>query len=87
MGALLDDDTLSVAHGIPITSTYSFTRIYGAATDQTGTYIPLPFVSVSGTIIAGNIELYADETFVYVTTTGNGTNFTICYVVLEYIAN
>ena len=86
-GALPDAGTKFVAHGITVTSTTTFTRIYATASDTTGeTYIPIPFVSVSGTISAGNTEISVDNTNVYITTTGNGSNYNVCYVILEYIA-
>ena len=83
-GALPNTGTKSVAHNIMITNTFSFTRIYAAASDQTGlTYIPIPYASV--TAIADNIELYVDSTNVNIITGSNRSNYTLCYVVLEYI--
>lgn len=87
-GALPNAGTKFVAHGIAVTATTTFTRIYATATDTTGlTAIPIPFVSVSGSIPAGNTEIYVDNTNVYITTTGNGSNYNVCYVVIEYISN
>jgi hypothetical protein len=87
-GSLPNAGTKSIAHGITITANTTFTRIYGAASDTTGNnYIPLPYVNVSGTLVAGNIELRVDGTHVRITTTGNGSNFNICYVILEYLKN
>lgn len=87
-GSLPNAATKTIAHGIPITTLFTFTRIYGCASDTTGLdYIPLPFVDVSGTILAGNIELTADQTNVYVTTTGNGAFFDTTYIILEYLKN
>jgi hypothetical protein len=87
IGALPNAATKTVAHGIPSSATNTFTRIYGAASDVglTKQYIPLPFVDVSGMVAAGNTELSLDDTNIYVTTTGNGTNFTVCYIILEYL--
>lgn len=87
IGALQNAATTTVAHGITVTANTSFTRIYGVANSvgMSMAYIPLPFVSVSGNIAAGNIELYADDTNIYITTTGDGTSFTVNYVILEYL--
>jgi hypothetical protein len=83
-GALPNNATKSVAHNIPITAGFSFTRIYATASDTTGlTYIPIPFVDTAG----NNIELYVDATNVNIITTSNRTNYNICYVVIEYIKN
>jgi hypothetical protein len=88
-GTLPNAGTTSVAHGITFTATYTATRIYGAASDVGATlrYIPIPFVDVSGAEPVGNIEINLDNTNVNITTTGNGTNFTVCYVIIEYLKN
>lgn len=81
-GALPNAGTKSVPHNIAITAGFTFTRIYGAASDTTGlTYIPLPFVDAAG----NNIELNVDATNVNIVTTSDRTNYTVCYVVVEYI--
>lgn len=89
VGPLANAGTTTIPHGITVTNLTTFTRIYGTANDVgvTKQYIPLPFVDVSGTVAAGNIELSVDNTNIYITTTGNGTNFTICYVILEFLKN
>lgn len=82
-GALPNTGTTSVAHYIDINNAYSFTRIYGCASDTTGlNFIPLPYASPT---LANNIELRVTSTNVVITTGSNRSNFTICYVVLEYI--
>lgn len=79
--------TSSVAHGIDVTTSTTFTRIYGTANDTSapGFYMPLPFVDVSGASPAGNVELNLDDTNVYITVTTNGTAFDPCYVIVEFI--
>ncbi len=73
----------SVAHNIAITSGYSFTRIYGAATNTARTsFIPLPFASPT---LNQNIKLEATATNVVITTAIDYTAYTVCYIVLEYI--
>lgn len=81
-GALPNTGTSSVAHGITITATTSFTRIYGAATDPSTTFIPLPYASP---VDAENIALYVDAVNVNITTGNDRTGFTTSYVVLEWI--
>jgi len=84
-GALPNAGTKNVAHGItfPAPNTYSFTRVYGAATDPTGgSYLPLPFAAITDN---NNIELSVDNTNVIVTTGINRAAWTTSYVVLEYI--
>lgn len=82
-GALPNTAAKAVAHGIPITAGYSFVKIYGAASDQAAlSFIPLPYASPT---LANNIQVDVDATNVTITTGSNRTNFTIAYVVLEYI--
>ena len=82
-GALPNTATKSVAHNIPITAQYTFTRIYGAASDATGkTYIPLPYASP---VLVNNIELSVTATNVVITTGSNRSNYNVCYVILEYL--
>ncbi len=84
-GALPNTGTKSVAHTIPITKAYTFTRIYGAASDTTGlNYIPLPYASP---VLVNNIELRVDATNVTIITGSNRSNFNITYVILEYITS
>lgn len=82
-GSLPNAGTSSIAHGIDITAGYSFTRIYGCASDQIGmNYIPLPYASPTD---ANNIELNVDATNVNIITGSNRTAFTVTYIILEYI--
>lgn len=90
-GALPNAGIKSVAHGIqginPASgpSTFSFTRIYATASNQTNaaeSFIPIPWASASGT---DNIQITIDATNVNITTTSNKSGYTITYVVLEYV--
>ena len=82
-GALPNTGTKSVAHGLTPNSSWTFTRIYGCASDTTGfNYIPLPYASPT---LANNIELSVNATNVTVTTGSNRSNFNITYIVLEYL--
>ena len=74
----------NTAHGLPITTTWQFTRIYGVANDSIGkNYYPLPFASAGG---AANIELRVDATNIKITN-NSGVAFDSCTVVLEYLKN
>ena len=82
-GALPNTAAKSVAHNIPITAAYTFTRIYATASDTTGlTYIPIPYASPT---LVNNIQLDVTSTNVTITTGSNRTNYNVCYVVLEYL--
>lgn len=82
-GALPNATTKSVPHDIPMTDAVTFTRIYGASSDTTGnSYIPLPYVDVPA---GDHIGLNVDAINVNVSTTIDRTNYTITYIVLEYL--
>ncbi len=84
-GQLPNAGALVVPHNLKPTDRWSFTRIYGAASDTTGfNYIPLPYASL---VLADNISLDVDATNVTITTGSDRTNFNMSYVVLEYIKN
>ena len=82
-GTLPNTATTSVAHGITIDANTSITRLYGAATDPSTSFIPLPFASP--TALADNILLSMDATNINITTGSNRTGYTTCYVVIELI--
>lgn len=84
-GALPNAGVKSVAHGITCTVMTSFTHIYGTATDPVGfNYVPIPYASNAAA--TDMIELYVDGTNVNINTgTIDRSNFTITYIVLEYI--
>jgi len=82
-GALPNTASKTVAHGITVTDSVTFTQIYGAATSTTThTYIPLPYAAV---VLANNIELLVDATNVTITTGADCTIFDTSYIVLEYL--
>jgi hypothetical protein len=82
-GALPNASTKSVPHGITITPTTTFTRIYATASDPTDNfYIPIPYASNTP---ADCVEIYVDATNVNIIDGIDKTNFTVCYVILEYL--
>ncbi len=74
----------TVAHGLTIGTTWIFTDIYGALTDNIGNnYYPLPWASAGG---ATNIELRVGAANIVITN-NSGIAFTSCIVTLEYLKN
>lgn len=89
-GTLPDNTVKKLEHGIPVNGAYSFTRIYGCASDPVNLkYVPLPYASGAQINAAPNnnlnIELWVDGTYINVQTNTAWDNYTICYIVLEYI--
>ena len=100
-GALPAAGTKSVPHNLAIGANWSFVKIYGTANNPTlfttpptafgavplgMNYIPLPYVSVRDA--TGNLELSVDQVNVNITTGGTDySNWTITYIVLEFITN
>jgi hypothetical protein len=82
-GALPNTTTKSVAHNIPITSAVTVTRIYGAATNPSTGYIPIPYSSI--TAVADNIELSMTSANIVIKTGADQSAYTVCYVVVEYL--
>lgn len=81
-GPLPNTGASATPHNIPITDTYSFLKIYGAASNQTGlSYLPLPYVSVSGDAIEVNV----DGTNVNIITQSDRTDYTLAYIIVEYV--
>ncbi|MBK7380681.1 MAG: hypothetical protein IPJ03_17120 [Ignavibacteriales bacterium] len=82
-GSLPNTSTKSVAHGLTITTNFTFTRIYACASDTTNrSYLPIPFASPT---LADNISLSVDATNVTIVTGSNRSAYTTTYVVLEYL--
>lgn len=82
-GALPNAATTTTAHGIAITDAYTFTRIYGCASDTTDLlYVPLPYASNTAN---DNIELSVNSTDVVIKTASDWSAYTITNVVLEWI--
>ena len=85
-GSLPNNSTKSVAHNIPIgtaiNTTFSVTKLYGAATDPLTSWIPIPYASPT---LANNIELNLDATNVNIITGSNRTGYTRSFVIVEYI--
>lgn len=81
-GALPNAGTKTMAHGIAPTALFSFTRIYGTASDTTAlNYIPIPQAFIGGNII----DLTIDNTNIIVRTNFNAANFDTTYIILEWL--
>jgi hypothetical protein len=82
-GALLNAAAKTIPHGIEVTDTTKFVRIYGAAntinTTVTKLYKPIPCTGVNP------IDLLVNQTSIILTTTTNLTAFNEVWVVLEYL--
>lgn len=82
-GVLPNTTTTTIAHNINILSGYSFTRIYGTATnDNCTSFIPIPYASPTD---SENISLEVTNTDIVITTGSDRTSYTTCYIVVEYI--
>lgn len=81
-GSLPNTATKSVAHGIAFSSSFSLVRLYGAATDPSNSFIPIPYSSPT---LADNIELNLDATNVNVITGSNRSNYTRSFIVMEWV--
>ena len=82
-GALPNNTTGSMAHGIEVFNSFIFTRMYGCASNQiTMSYLPIPYASAATVDI---IELFADATNVYITTSSDLSAYTQTYIILEYV--
>lgn len=78
-------NAISIPHGITINTNFSFTRIYGTATDPNTSFIPLPYAGLA--VSANNVELSVDTTNVVITAESDRRGYTTTYVVLEWIVD
>lgn len=84
-GALPNTGTKAIPHGLTINQYFTFTRIFGCASDTTDLlYKPLPCASSYAYQI---VELEVDQTNVYITTNVDLSNYNVTYVVIEYLKN
>lgn len=85
-GQLPNTGVINIPHNIPnMSSLYTATVIYGAATDPTGpTWISLPYASP---VLANNIQVDVGPVNVTITTGSNRTNFTRSIIIIEYLKN
>ena len=71
----------TIAHGLPVTSTWQWTRIYGAATDSaTPLGYPMPWAGAAGAYI----DLHVTGTNVVIDN-GSGVTFDKSMVILEFL--
>lgn len=79
---VIDAGVTPITHGLIITSTWRFIRIYGSADSPASSlWYPLPFPSASGT---NNIEVIVNTTQIIITN-NSGIVFSSGMVVLEYL--
>lgn len=83
-GTLPNTATVTIPHGLTITNTFTFTRMYGCSTNTVlHTWIELPYVATTGQIV----ELWGDNVNITVRTNFNATAYNVTYIVIEYLKN
>lgn len=82
-GVLPNTTSKTVSHGIGFTTDYSLIQAYGGATNPGNNLIPIPYSSPAS--LANNISLEVLPTTIRIGTGTDRTNFTRCFVVVEYI--
>ena len=83
--ALPNTGTSLTPHLIPVSSNYTWTRIYGTATDPIGlSGLPLPYASPT---LADNVALEVSATDIIITTGSNRSSYTTVLVTVEYLQN
>lgn len=83
-GVLPNATTKSVPHEIVFDNNFTLVDLWAAATDPVSFFaINIPFATPIAT--ANNIALIMDATNINITTGVNRSNFTRCFVVIEYI--
>lgn len=83
-GALPNSTLKSVPHGILFDNNFTLTFIGAYATDPVS-FIALPIPYSDPNTLANSIELNIDSTNINITTGSNRSNFTRCYVTIEYL--
>ena len=73
----------NVAHGITITADLEIVRLYGACTDPSTGYIPLPYVDMTGG--GNNIQLSMDNTNIILRSNFDYSGFTAGYAIVEWV--
>lgn len=82
--ALPNTNIDSQPHGLTITNGFTFTRIYGCASDTVApSYIPIPYTGSTGNVV----ELWVDNVNINIRTNADFSAYTTSYVILEYIKN
>lgn len=74
----------SVPHGISVTANFTLVQAYAAATDPVA-LVSFPIPYAEPVILANAVSLTIDSTNVNITVGINRSNFTRCFVVLEYL--
>jgi len=84
-GALPSSGTKQVAHGINVTGRFSWTFIGAYAANQsTPEGIPVPYASAAA--VSDNLEIWVDNTYVYIATGGTDySSYTVTNVILKYL--
>lgn len=83
-GSLPNSTTKSEPHEIFVDANFSLVFMGAYATDPSGfTALPIPYADPN--TLANAIELNMDDTNVNITTGSNRSNYTRCFITIEYI--
>jgi hypothetical protein len=82
-GPLPNAGDKTVAHGIQIDANFTLIQLWAAATDPVG--LTSFNIDHSSPTLNENIKLYLDSQFIHITTGANFSNYTRCFVFIEYI--
>ena len=83
-GALPNTTVKVVPHGITVDANFTLIQMYAATSDPVSLVsLPIPYLDTSGP--TSFIGMNMDATNVNIATGSNRSNFTRCYVVIEYI--
>ena len=83
-GALPDSGKKSVKHYVNPTVAFMATEIWSAATNPGVSFIPIPFVDVTG---VNPVQIDIDPIYVNITTISDMSAYTECVVVFKYLKN
>ena len=83
-GTLPNSTTKSVPHGITFDANFTLVSLITCATDPVSLIaIPIPFTDTAST--TNQIVITMDATNINITAGTNRSNFTTCYVIIEYM--
>lgn len=83
-GALPNASTKNVPHNINFDSNFTLIDLYACATDPVS-FVGIPIPYADTVALANQVEIDIDATNINITTGIDRTNFTRCYVVIEYL--
>jgi hypothetical protein len=83
-GPLPNNTFKAVPHGIAVDSNFTLIQMWAAATDPTNLVaLPIPFAAVPSANTP--IQMFMNNTNIFITTSDNRSTYTRCFVFIEYI--